>query len=246
MDTNAAPPASTTALPGTTALPTAALPTAAVADAAVRLGIPVAVAPVALRALIPGRPFQGPAAPVTHLGSVDVLLETIDDAPDGAVLVVDNGGRHDEACVGDLMLLEAKLAGMTGAVIWGLHRDTAQLREIGLPVFSLGAHPFGPRRVPPAGTAMRSAFLDGVAVRPGDWIVADDDGVLVIGDGRSDELLAEARRIQSVEGAQAERMRAGRSLREQLDFSRYRDRQAADPTLTLRRYLAETGGAIET
>ncbi len=111
----------------------AQLPTAAVADAAVRLGIPVAVAPVALTALLPGRPFHGPAAPVTHLGSVDVLLETIDDAPPGAVLVVDNGGRHDEACVGDLMLLEAKLAGMAGAVIWGLHRDTTQLREIGLP-----------------------------------------------------------------------------------------------------------------
>ncbi|CAM5410349.1 RraA family protein [Leifsonia shinshuensis] len=224
----------------------APLPTAAVADAAVRLGIPVATAPVALAPLLPGRAFRGPAAPVTHLGSVDVLLETIDDAPPGAVLVVDNGGRRDEACVGDLMLLEARLAGMSGAVIWGLHRDTAQLREIGLPLFSLGAHPYGPRRVPPAGAAMRSATLDGVAVAPGDWIVADDDGVLVVGADRRDELFAEARRIQSVEGAQSERMRSGTSLREQLDFTRYRELQAADPTLTLRRYLAETGGAIET
>ncbi|MEY9852107.1 4-hydroxy-4-methyl-2-oxoglutarate aldolase [Leifsonia sp. EB41] len=222
------------------------LPTAAVADAAVRLGIPVAAAPVALLPLLPGRPFHGPAAPVTHLGSVDVLLETIDDAPPGAVLVVDNGGRRDEACVGDLMLLEAREAGLAGAVIWGLHRDTAQLREIGLPLFSLGANPFGPRRVPPAGAAMRSAMLDGAAVTPGDWIVADDDGVLVVGADRRDELFAEARRIQTVEGAQSERMRAGTSLRAQLDFTRYRELQAADPSLTLRRYLAETGGAIET
>ncbi|WP_348789125.1 RraA family protein [Leifsonia sp. NPDC080035] len=222
------------------------LPTAAVADAAVRLGVRVGLAPVALRALLPGRTFQGPAAPVTHLGSVDVLLETIDDAPPGAVLVVDNGGRLDEACVGDLMLLEAREAGMTGAVIWGLHRDTAQLREIGLPVFSLGAHPFGPRRVPPAGTAMRSAFLDGTPVSPSHWIVADDDGVLVVGEDRREELFAEARRIQRTEGAQSERMSAGTSLREQLDFARYRRLQADDPSLTLRRYLAETGGAIET
>lgn len=220
-------------------------PTAAIADAAVRLGIPVGLAPVALRALLPGRPFQGPAAPVTHLGSVDVLLETIDDAPPGAVLVVDNGGRTDEACVGDLMLLEAREAGLAGAVIWGLHRDTAQLREIGLPLFSLGAHPFGPRRVPPAGAAMRSAFLDGTPVSPSDWIVADDDGVLVLGDGR-EELFAEAGRIQATEGAQSDRMRAGTSLRAQLDFARYRRLQAQDPALTLRRYLAESGGAIET
>jgi len=222
------------------------LPTAAVADAAVRLGIPVAAAPVALLPLLPGRPFHGPAVPVTHLGSVDVLLETIDDAPPGAVLVVDNGGRRDEACVGDLMLLEAREAGLSGAVIWGLHRDTAQLREIGLPLFSLGANPFGPRRIPPAGIAMRSAMLDGVAVTPGDWIVADDDGVLVVGGDRRNELFAEARRIQTVEGAQSDRMRAGISLRAQLDFARYRELQRSDPSLTLRRYLAETGGAIET
>jgi regulator of RNase E activity RraA len=220
--------------------------TAAVADAAVRLEIAVETAPVGLVPLLPGRPFQGPAAPVTHLGSVDVLLETIDDAPPGAVLVIDNGGRDDEACVGDLMLLEAAEAGMSGVVVWGRHRDTAQLREIGLPLFSRGPHPFGPRRVPPAGTAMRSAFLDGVHVGPEHWILADDDGVLVIGPERREELLEAARRIQEVEGAQSDRMRAGASLRDQLDFARYRRMQAADPTLTLRRYLAETGGAIET
>lgn len=220
--------------------------TAAVADAAVRLGIPVGTAPVGLLTLLPGRPFAGPAAPVTHLGSVDVLLETIDDAPPGAVLVVDNGGRDDEACVGDLMLLEAATAGMSGAVIWGRHRDTTQLRQIGLPVFSRGAHPFGRRRIPPAGTAMRSAFLDGVSVTPDHWIVADDDGVLVFGASDRERLFAEASRIQMVEGAQAERMRAGSSLRDQLDFARYRREQAADPTLTLRRYLAQNGGAIET
>ena len=220
--------------------------TAAVADAAVRLGIPVANAPVSLIPLLPGRAFAGPAAPVTHLGSVDVLLETIDDAPPGAVLVVDNGGRDDEACVGDLMLLEAATAGFAGAVIWGRHRDTAQLREIGLPVFSRGAHPFGPRRVPPAGTAMRTAMLDGVPVTPEHWIVADDDGVLVFAATDREALFAEASRIQTVEGAQAERMRAGSSLRDQLDFARYRREQASDPALTLRRYLAANGGAIET
>ncbi|GAB3575347.1 demethylmenaquinone methyltransferase [Leifsonia lichenia] len=225
---------------------TAPIPTAAIADAAVRLGIRVAAAPAGLVPLLRDKPFAGPAAPVTHLGSVDVLLETIDDAPPGAVLVVDNGGRRDEACVGDLMLLEAREAGMRGAVAWGLHRDTAQLREIGLPLFSLGAYPFGPRRVPPAGRAMRSAFLDGVPVVEGDWIVADDDGVLVVRPERREELVETALRIQSVEGAQSERMRGGASLRDQLDFAAYRRRQAADPELTLRRYLQETGGAIET
>jgi regulator of RNase E activity RraA len=91
-----------------------------------------------LRALLPGRQFSGPARPITHLGSVDVFLGVIDDAPSGSVLVVDNGGRTDEACVGDLIALEAHSAGFAGIVIWGLHRDTAQLRAIGLPVVRVG------------------------------------------------------------------------------------------------------------
>lgn len=229
----------------TPAAPDSDVPTAAIADAALRLGAPVHLGPVALRPMLPGRAFHGPAAPVTHLGSVDVLLETIDDAPPGAVMVIDNGGRLDEACVGDLMVLEAARAGMAGMVVWGLHRDTAQLDAIGLPVFSLGACPFGPRRVPPAGRRMATATLDGVTVTGDDYIFGDDDGVLIAPGDRAEELIALAREIQQTETRQADAMRAGTSLRRQLDFSAYRDRQATDPDYTLRQHLLERGGAIE-
>lgn len=221
-------------------------PTAAVADAALRLGVPLAVAPPAIVPLLPGTRFAGPAAPVTHLGSVDVLLEAIDDAPPGGVLVVDNGGRSDEACVGDLVVLEAATAGLAAVVIWGRHRDTAELRRIGLPVHSLGAHPSGPRRVPPSGPAMRVAQLDGVAVPPGALLVGDDDGLLVLPAADAERALALAHEIQAVEAAQARRMAEGESLRAQLDFAGYRRRQGAEPGYTLRRHLAERGGAIET
>src|SRR3954453_21498867 len=221
-------------------------PTAAVADAAVRLGVPVAVAPPSLLPVLPSAPFAGPAVPVTHVGSVDVFLEAIDDAPAGAVLVVDNGGRQDEACVGDLVVLEAASAGLVALVVWGRHRDTAELRRIGLPVHSLGAHPFGPRRVPPAGPAMRVAFLDGVPVTDEHVVVGDDDGVLVLPRGQQERLFALALEIQQTEARQAQRMADGESLRDQLDYAAYRRKQAADPSMTLRRYLAEHGGAIET
>lgn len=226
--------------------PTPTLPTAAIADAAVRLGIRVATAPAALRPLLPGVIFAGPAMPVTHLGSVDVILETIDDSPAGGVLVIDNGGREDEACVGDLIVLEAKLAGLAGVVIWGRHRDTAQLLQIGLPVHSLGAYPYGPRRIPPAGRRMPTAFLDGAPVTEADEIVADDDGVLIVGPDRREELYETARGILSTETAQAERMRSGTDLRTQLDFAGYRRKQETDPGMTLRRHLQDTGSAIET
>jgi 4-hydroxy-4-methyl-2-oxoglutarate aldolase len=225
--------------------PSARISTAAIADASLRLGIIARLAPVALRPVVAGAAVQGPAAPVTHLGSVDVLLETIDDAPAGAIMVVDNGGRLDEACVGDLMVLEAERAGLAAMVVWGLHRDTAQLVEIGLPVFSLGASPFGPRRVPPAGRRMATAFLDGIAVTSDDHVFADDDGVLVVPADRVDELVEVALEIQRTEQAQAERMRRGESLRSQLDFAGYRERQASNPDYSLRQHLREQGGAIE-
>jgi regulator of RNase E activity RraA len=222
-----------------------ALPTAVLADACVRLDVPLRFGPASLRSIAPHAPVAGPAMPVTHAGSVDVFLEAIDDAPPGAVLVIDNGGRDDEACVGDLVTLEAREAGLAAIIIWGRHRDTAQLVEIGLPLHSRGALPPGPRRVPPAGRSMRTAWLDGVEVTADDVIAADDDGVLIIPAADWPRVADAARAIQQVEIAQADRMRAGTSLRAQLDFSGYRARQATEPDLSLRRYLAERGGAIE-
>ncbi len=220
-------------------------PTAALADACVRLGVAIRLGPTSLRPIAPHAPIAGPAMPVTHAGSVDVFLEAIDDAPAGAVLVVDNGGRDDEACVGDLVTLEAREAGMAGLIVWGRHRDTAQILELGIPLHSRGPLPPGPRRTPPPGRSMRTAWLDGVEVTPDDIVAADDDGVLVIGAAEWARVAELAGQIQSVELAQADRMRGGESLRAQLDFATYRHRQANEPDLSLRKYLAERGGAIE-
>ena len=222
------------------------LSTAAVADACVRLGLRVRAAPSAIAPVVPGNRFSGPALPVTHLGSVDVFLEIINDAHGGEVLVVDNGGRLDEACIGDLITLEAKVAGLSAIVIWGYHRDTRQLRSIGLPVHSLGAFPTGPQRVPPVGPSMLSARLDGVAVTEEDHVIGDDDGVLFLGPDRRSEVIELALSIQAVEHHQAEQLALGVSLREQLDFATYKHRQAIDPTYTLRDHLRAYGGAIET
>ncbi len=225
--------------------PVRTLPTATLADACVRLGVALRVGPSSVLPIAPHAPIAGPAMPVTHAGSVDVFLEAIDDAPAGAVLVVDNGGRDDEACVGDLVALEAREAGLAGIIVWGRHRDTAQIVEMGIPLHSRGPLPPGPRRVPPAGRSMRTAWLDGIEVTGDDMIAADDDGVLVIPAVDWERVTETARRIQAVEAAQGERMRNGESLRTQLDFTAYRARQATEPDLNLRSYLAERGGAIE-
>ncbi|MFJ1600673.1 RraA family protein [Streptomyces sp. NPDC088261] len=224
----------------------AALTTAHLADACIRARIPVRCAPTALRALEPGSRLAGRVVPARHAGSVDVFLEAFEGADPGDVLVVDNAGRHDEACVGDLVALEARIAGLTGIVIWGLHRDTADLRAIGLPVFSLGALPTGPQRLDPRPEdALTSATVGEWTVGRDDLVVADEDGALFLPAAGIGNLLTLAETIRDTEHRQADRIRAGDSLRSQVRFDTYLAERRRTPDLTFRDHLRAVGGAIE-
>jgi regulator of RNase E activity RraA len=221
------------------------LPAAAVADASVRLGRPIRLAP-GLRRLVPGPPVVGPARPVRHAGSVDVFFEALELAAPGEVLVIDNAGRLDEGCIGDLAGLEVRGAGLAGAVIWGLHRDSRELVEIGLPIWSLGTNPVGPISARPRpADALRVAHVGDILVEPGDVIVADDDGVLFVTAADWPELSAAAALIVEVERRQADLAREGRRLREQYDFVAYLARRRDDPAYTFRDHLRTRGAAIE-
>jgi regulator of RNase E activity RraA len=224
----------------------ATLTTAHLADACIRAGIPVRCAPAPLRAVVPGSRLAGRAAPVRHVGSVDIFLEALDTAAPGDVLVVDNGGRLDEACVGDLVVLEVQAAGLQGLVIWGLHRDTADVRAIGLPVFSLGAVPTGPLRLDARpDDALLSATVGDWTVGQEDVVLGDEDGVLFVPAADCDDLLTRAEAIRDTERRQAELIREGTPLRSQLHFGTYLARRRQDPSLSFRDHLRAVGGAIE-
>ncbi|MFB7911099.1 RraA family protein [Kitasatospora sp. NPDC056076] len=222
------------------------LSTPLVADACVRLGVGVRAAPVGVGAVVAGARVAGRVLPVRHYGSVDVFLEAYGGALDGDVLVIDNGGRTDEACIGDLAVLEARAAGVAGIVVWGLHRDTPELVEIGLPVFSYGALPVGPLRLDGREPeALESARFGPHLVTAGDVVFADADGVLFVPADRAGEVLETAAGIAATERAQAGRITAGDTLRRQTRFEEFLERRAADPSYSFRQHLRRVGGAIE-
>jgi regulator of RNase E activity RraA len=223
---------------------TEGLTTAHLADACLRLNLPLRCA--ALRAVSPGGGLSGRCLPVRHYGSVDIFLEAIESAQAGDVLIVDNAGRVDEGCIGDLVALEAASAGLSGIVIWGCHRDAAEIRTLGLPVYSLGAMAAGPVRLDPRGErAFDSAVVGDFAVTRADFAVADDDGVLFLPADRLEDLIRAGSSIREVEQRQAQRAKDGLSLRAQLRFAEYLDRRKSDPSFTFRKHLHALGASIE-
>jgi len=189
------------------------------------------------------RRVNGRAIAVEHRGSVDVFLEAFGRAEAGEVLVVDNGGRDDEGCIGDLVALEAANAGIAGIVIWGRHRDSAVLATLPLGLWSCGTNPVGPPGV--RESAHDDVFVGEARVGDGDLVVADEDGVVFVPGDAAERVLDAAREIEWAERRQADRARGGESLRAQLRFDEYLERRAADPAFTFRDHLRAISSHIE-
>lgn len=218
-----------------------------IADACAVLQLPIRLGPSHIRPLHPHMKIAGPACPAKHAGSTDVFLEAIAQAAPGDVLVIDNVGRLDEGCIGDLVAGEAHVAGLAGVVVWGAHRDTAAIESIGIPVWSLGTCPAGPQEARSrTAHALEAASLGGhVTVTRDDFIFADIDGVVVVTRADLGRVVAAARDIATREKAQAARLMKGERLHSQLQLDVYVAKRQNDPAYTFRDHLKTLGGAIE-
>ena len=222
------------------------LSTPLIADACLRLDVPLRCAPPGVRPVVAGDQLAGRVLPVRHYGSVDIFFEAMMGADQGDVLVIDNGGRTDEGCIGDLTALEARACGLTGMIVWGCHRDTGELLQIGYPIFSYGACPLGPIRLDVRGMdALEIASFGDFTVGEVDVVFADEDGVLFAPRSRVEEIVDTARTISRTERHQAEALESGQKLRDQLNFQAYLEKRSTDPSHTFRDHLREIGGAIE-
>jgi len=133
-------------------------------------------------------------------------------AQPGDVLVVDGKGDRSCALMGEIMITTCKKLGLGGVVIDGAHRDTKDLLALGFPVYSVGSNPKGPTKSVP-GRINGPISCGGVTVNPGDLIVGDGDGVVVIERDKVASILAPAAQKVTDERVRIEEITSGRNIR---------------------------------
>lgn len=172
------------------------LPSANIGDAMGRLG----VMDPGIKPAWDGATVAGPAFTVwTRPGDNRGIHEALQQVRPGDVLVVNGGGDEDRALIGELVAGRAKLRGVSGFVIDGAVRDAEGLAEYDMPVFARSRTPAGPYKDGPFALSVDIA-VGGVAVHPGDIVIGDADGVVVIPLDAAEEIAeaAEAKHAKEV------------------------------------------------
>jgi 4-hydroxy-4-methyl-2-oxoglutarate aldolase len=188
--------------------------TATISDAQKSLGI---MRPN-IKGLAPGMRMVGPAHTVKcYPGSIITVHKALLEARPGEVLVVDGEGDDRGALFGELMTLQALRNGLAGIVVDGPVRDRNAVVESGFAVFAASLNPRvgSNRRV---GETQISVQCGGVVVRPGDLILADDDGVAVVAPEYAAGVLDAAEAIKRKEVGYREAMAAGQQLADLIGF----------------------------
>ncbi|SDE21841.1 RraA famliy [Variovorax sp. CF079] len=137
-------------------------------------------------------------------------------AKPGDVLVIDGKGDQSAALMGTIMMNACRQVGIAGVVIDGAVRDSLEIDEMDFPVFSVGTNPNGPTKLA-SGRIGHPVSVGGVAVRPGDLVVGDADGVVVVEREKVEALLQAARRKVADEAARIDAIKKGDTAAKWLD-----------------------------
>ena len=166
-----------------------------------------------IRPLLPGAHMCGPAVTVrTYAGDWAKPVEAIDVCKPGDVLVVD-ACDATPAMWGELATHSAMVKGVAGLVVWGAIRDTPEIARLKFPAFSskVCANAGEPKGF---GEINVGITIAGQTVRPGDWIVGDDDGVMVLPKEQAVELANRAMDVLEKENRMRGEIDAGKTLAE--------------------------------
>ncbi len=205
------------------------LSTPNISDALDRLGI--AGGCKGITPVVHGTKLVGPAYTLKYVPAgtaPGTVGDYIDDVAPGDVVVIDNGGRTYCTVWGDLLTVMAVKRGVAGTVIDGVCRDVTRIRELRYPIFTRGCFMMtGKNRVELAEVNIPVAVSD-VKVNPGDIVVGDDSGVLIVPRERAVEVLKIATQIAEAEDGIERAIEQGMTLaeaRRAYSYHRLQDRQ---------------------
>jgi 4-hydroxy-4-methyl-2-oxoglutarate aldolase len=189
-----------------------------VSDALRACGKPFQAMDGGITPLSPKMKVAGPAFTVgCYPGATYAMEQALEAAAPGDVLIVDGGGGPDVILMGGLMSTRMQARGVAGAVVDAAVRDVDDIVALGFPVFS--------RHVTPrAGTFDKIGEVQTIVccgripVRPGDWVVGDRNGVVVVPIEVRDEVFAKAKAIHAREAALAVELKKGKSFPEAIEI----------------------------
>jgi len=152
-----------------------------------------------IKPLVENVKICGPAITVREMVGCNIMIhKALEIAREGDVIVVDGRGHKDTALGGSIICLSAKVKGINGIVVDGAWRDIHEIRKVKYPVFARAIVPNGPHKGYP-GDINVQIQCGGVSVNPGDIIVGDDDGVVVVPQEKAKDVLDLAYEIMKKE-----------------------------------------------
>lgn len=189
--------------------------TPSISDAMDRLGIPCGL--LGIKQIVPGTKLCGQAFTVhyTACGQIHGTVgDFIDDIQPGQVAVIDNSGRMNCTVWGDIMSIYASQRKIAGTVIDGVCRDIPTIRELSYPIFSKGSYMVTGKDRVYVDAINEPVSISNVQVCPGDLLIGDDSGVIVVPYELAGKVLEIVKEIDAAESAIVEKISSGMSLRE--------------------------------
>lgn len=163
----------------------------------------------ALKAIAPGMKLSGPAFPFSlKPGDNLAIHEAVYAAPAGSVLVIDAYDFLESGPFGEIIAVAAQVRGIAGLVTSGSVRDRDAIAALGFPVFAKGLSVKGTDKLVPARLG-GPVVIDSVVVNPGDWVLGDADGVVVIPARSAEAVLQRSIEREAKERTIIERIRQG-------------------------------------
>lgn len=167
----------------------------------------------AIRAMQPDRRMAGVVVTVQVLGEdATIISHALGQVRPGDVLVIDRGGDVRHSCFGGMLAYAAKLAGVAGVIVDGAMGDISEIRGYGLPVWCLGLSPRTLRRQGREGGFCVPVQCGGVAVNPGDFVVADETGIVFFTPAEAEEIIAQSLAMSAAEPARRARLDQGEKI----------------------------------